>query len=102
MIKEQEEVFKRVLGTKFAQAVLGKVTVELEESQQYPIVSLTVYNAITNTTFSYRSHTAYFDYFVCMHTLEQVCKDILKQYRKYVYALFYKRPSKDANTVVIE
>lgn len=118
MLKEQEEVFKKSLGREFAKYVLGKVTIEIEDVEpkyspsavytnpptkyKLPNVTILVYNAITNTTFTYHSKDAYMNYFICMHTTEMIAKDILKEYRKYVYALFYKKPNKDSNTMVLQ
>ena len=118
MLKEQEEVFKKSLGREFAKYVLGKVTVEIEDlsekfstidtlrlgykTKQLPKVTILVYNAITNTTFTYNSSTIYMDYFIAMHTTEMIARNILKEYRKYVYALFYKKPNKDSNTMVLQ
>lgn len=118
MLREQEEVFKKSLGREFAKYVLGKVTIEIEESlpdkfsqldiyktnyksKQLPKVTVLVFNAITNTTFTYTSSTMYMDYFIAMHTTEMIARDLLKEYRKYVYALFYKKPTNDSNSIVL-
>lgn len=98
--KERRIILAKAIGKNLANIVIGSVTVTFSDLPDgYVNTLITIKNEITNTTFTYESKSIYFDYYIKMHNIYEVCKPALNDYRKYVYGMFYKHNNVDKNTI---